>query len=58
MPTPLSNFFSRLLTPIIDRTVREHLAVTETDNTFSRSIATKSPKRSEVGLSALIEEIK
>jgi len=34
MPNPLSTFFSRLVSPIVTQTVREALAVTETDNTF------------------------
>ena len=34
MPNPLRTMISRLLTPIIDKTVRDQLAVAENDNTF------------------------
>ena len=34
MPNPLRTMISRLFTPIIDKTVREQLAVAENDNTF------------------------
>jgi hypothetical protein len=34
MPNPFQQLLSRVFTPIIDQTVRERLAVVETDNTF------------------------
>jgi hypothetical protein len=43
MTNPLTNFLSRLVSPLVKQTIRETLAVSENDNTFSRS-----PKGDEV----------
>jgi hypothetical protein len=34
---------------MVEQSVHEHLTIAESDNTFSRSAATKSPKRSGAG---------
>jgi len=59
MPNPLTRFLSNIFSPLIEKTVRDQLAITETDNTFligTRRYDESDRDRLEYDRAAILEQ--